>query len=344
MKLSLTVSFIIVLLVGGTDARIFGKQSHPKPNKQGNKGLVKKQPIQPSADKQKGHYEFDAPSMDNLPAAPILSAPFSLEITDTERKINNVRVTLTGVKEMAALTPAEVLFFEDSFMLAFLEAQSSGTGAEDVHARSLVVFGASTEAQNDQFHGNHKERSLKMRTTSTYFDIFALFEWSCYLCGGSRNDDDYVPAPRPTSPTPRPTLAPKRTAIHTTHTAISVRRNAPPIRASHVADGDDVAEDDGSPFRDFRDRDDDPAGDDDLTDETLSFSGSSPVKEDEESGLGKSLVTDDDAFSIFFGNRQLSNGNDEEGDQFESFLCARLRAGPFPAFHHVGECLAIFSD
>ena len=347
MTLSLTVCFTILLLVGGTDARILGKQRQPKPTKQDIKSPMKKKPVPLSADKQQqGKFVFNETTMENLPEAPKHSAPIAVAVTDTERKINNVRITLTGVKEMAALTPAEVLFFEDSFMLAFLEAQSSGNGAEHVHARSLMVFGEPTESQNGPSRGNPDDRSLTMRTTSTYFDIFALFEWSCYLCGASHNDDDYVPVSRPTAPRPRaptPAPAPKRTATHTTTTAISVRRNAHPTRAADLAD--DVTENNGLKRRDFSDHDDDSGRDDDLTDDRFSFSGSSPIQEDEEWGLQTSLDSqDDDAFTLFFGNRQLSTGNGYEEDQFESLLCARLRAGPFPAFYHVGECLAIFSD
>jgi hypothetical protein len=314
MKLSLTL-FFIIFLANGAHSRLIGSGRLQKPTI-----ASEKRPARHDA-KKPGHYGLDPSSIDSLPEAP--EKHVAVTDTDNNRKINKVRVTLTDVNDLESMTPAEIIFFEDCFMYAFIEAQSSGTGDEDVHARSLIVVGESSESKTDSSRGNRDRSLLVWRTPKTYFDIFAIMEWSCYFCGGSRYGDDFYSA--------------TTTTTTTTIKKRKVTNPAPrPMRASTYAD---AFTNDDFEFVGVTNYGEDPSVDDDFTDDNVYFSGR-PVDEDEQWGLGDSFDTNE-AYSMFFGNRRLSEGDE---DRFEDLLCARLRNGPFPAFHPVGKCLAIFTD
>jgi len=172
-----TIALISLLLPCPVQARLFG-----------NKG---KQPL-----RAKKHYEAVKP--DNQEKEKLHEAlndekskasgghadkknGQALTIPDIRRNTNQVRVTLTDVDDVNSLSPAETIFFEDSFKSAFVQIQKSND--DDVQVRSMIVLpDVPSKDQNRALFG----------TPGQYFDISALFEWSCRLCGSTTGDDDYT--------------------------------------------------------------------------------------------------------------------------------------------------------
>jgi hypothetical protein len=242
MKLSLTLVLAIVLS-SGTKARLFEGSGLSKPTKNRTLG-TKKRPG------KKGFYQFREP-IESLPEAfDQLPVP-----TDTERKLDNVRITLTGIDNIAAMTSVEILFFEECFMRAFSEAQSSGMQGDGVSPRSLIVLGESNPLAPGQLRGDH-ERSL-WRTPRKYYDIFALLEWSCSYC---YSEEVYVRGTRAAAyPSSHPVLgrAPYDDDEATSVSSDMEQANEPPLK-------------------------------DELTDDTYYFSDGN-VHEEEEFGIGDSF-------------------------------------------------------
>ncbi len=311
------------LLSGAAKARLFRKRGKIAPNV---KGLPKKS----------GKTEHKRVPLTRPPKTPkpiqkiamdektVVSTKVQPEdIFEVQRKTNEVRVTLTNVEEISFLSSAETMFFEDCFMTAFVESQTDGD--DDIHVRSMIVLRDSSTKKNRL---RQRDRSL-WRTPGRYFDIAALFEWSCRFCGISSarsstgetladddhtDDDFYFNGPQEKSPTTYPTSRP----------------------TTFVQGLDDDHSDDDFYFNGPT-RVHTTQLDDDHTDDTFYFSGNKDSKIEDWS-FGNTL-RDDDVFSFFFGKRVL-----EESDErrFEELLCRELRAGPFQAFHLVGECYVVF--
>lgn len=245
-----------------------------------------------------------------------------VDIVDIQRNSNKVRVTLTDVDDISFLSPAETMFFEDSFMAAFEESQNHGE--EEIHVRSMIVLSDSTTKKN-RLH--QPDRTL-WRTPGKYFDIAALFEWSCRFCGttstrasGGDVDDDhtdddfYFTGLRERSPTASPTSHP----------------------TTFFQGLDDDETDDDFYFGGTTNAFTAPL-DDVYTDDIFYLTGTKTYKIDSWS-FTDTLGEDDDIFSFFFGKRLL-----EESDErrLEDTLCQKLRAGPHQAFHQIGECFVVF--
>ena len=275
--------------------------------------------------------------------------PDTLEV---QRKTNQVRVTLINVGDISGLSPGETMFFEDCFIAAFVESQNNGDG-NDVNVRSMIVLlDESLKKKKSRLRGS--DRSL-WAAPGGYFDVAALFEWSCRLCSGSSSsssssrtesssiaaadddskDDDFYfnggkgqrrPAPPPKS---RPTPPPKS-------------RPTPPPRSRPTISKRSVLDDD------FTHADDDSLNahnkyDTETLDDTFFGTESFGVPNATASPTNDSDhgtdMADDDVFSDFFGKRIL-----EESDErrFEELLCNKLRGGPFQAFHRIRDCFVVF--
>lgn len=320
MKL-VSVLVLFLVMINDTNARLFQKKGKSTQANKRAKGANKKPIAVPSSANK-----IDPITMDEIPIAHPNAPEEPPEFIDTERMTNKIRVTLTDVDEMESLTSTEIMFFEDTFMLALMEALSMGDGSDDIHARSVIVLPRSSSPEDSQgnLRGGH-ERALWGTSTTMFFDIFALLEWSCYFCGNKRSgseftddnvDDDFYFAGM--DKTASPTASPTR----------------PPTYEDDTTDDDfyfsggrtstyDVTQELG----------------DDHTDDTFYFS-SPTAKVDDEWGLSDHF-NDDDGFTFFFGKRQLTESYER---RFEELLCARLRTGRYRAFHHVGECLVVFTD
>jgi hypothetical protein len=125
--------------------------------------------------------------------------PNSNDQQDLHRFTMQVRTTLTNV-DMNSLTPAETVFFEDSWMSAFETVQDGG----DLKPRSMIVEthheapkkGKRAHQKLRGGRGGHG-RDLGYVLTGSFFDVSALFEFSCILCDynqaadDDRNDDVY---------------------------------------------------------------------------------------------------------------------------------------------------------
>lgn len=117
-----------------------------------------------------------------------------------QRMTLQARTTLGNV-ELDELSPAECIFFEDTWMAAYKTVHAKDDGDEKkLKIRSVVV----EENSNDP-HGPPGNRSRQLRGGSTnedqkhrslwyifspptfYFDIWTLIELTCILC---RDDDD----------------------------------------------------------------------------------------------------------------------------------------------------------
>jgi hypothetical protein len=113
------------------------------------------------------------------------------------------RTTLANVN-VDDLTPEQIVFFEDSWIKVFNER--GGKNDEDgPKARSLVVEDISNGDRADKgkrrpddrnlrggeafhpFSDEETRRELSSSSPGSWFDIWALFETNCNLCGG---DDD----------------------------------------------------------------------------------------------------------------------------------------------------------
>jgi hypothetical protein len=125
--------------------------------------------------------------------------PNSNDQQDLHRFTMQVRTTLTNV-DMNALTPAETVFFEDSWMSAFETVQDGG----DLKPRSMIVeTHHETPKKGKRAHqklrggrGGHGRdlgwswSSTTYDWTGSFFDVSALFEFSCILCDYNRAADD----------------------------------------------------------------------------------------------------------------------------------------------------------
>jgi hypothetical protein len=105
---------------------------------------------------------------------------------------------------MDSLTPAETIFFEDSWMSAFETVQDDG----DLTPRSMIVETPKERPKQKGKRGNPNLRggrrgghgrdlgwswsSTTYNWTGSFFDVSALFEFSCLLCdyNGAADDDD----------------------------------------------------------------------------------------------------------------------------------------------------------
>jgi len=413
MKLSLTLLFfvIVLFLINGIQARIFGgggreeNEESKKFDRPGHlKGNTEKRRPPRLGYKEPEEYGLVRPSpteslLREVPVPPSM-APV---VVDTERKTNNIRITLTDIDGgMESFSSGEILFFEDSFMLAFLESQSNGQGDQNVHPRSLIVVGQSNQGQpqDNDVRGRNRhddDRTLLWIRTRRYVDIYSLMEWSCYFCSSSRNGDS-IPTKKPTtmtSPTTTsrngdniPTRKPTTMTSPTTGTTTTspIRRSINPGRTMNyhspldvfddepvvlyldttsvvVDEEEDEGEDDvddpivdnNDDFADeFTDDDDDGIFTDDqeVDDDESIFSEHYPTINEEDGGGKNTSDNDDDTFTLLFGNRRRQLGGDDEDEddgtsqsvRFETLLCARLRAGPYPIFHGVGKCIVIFAN
>lgn len=325
------IAFMIFLFVvaGRCDARLFankGKEPRRPANKKPSRGSgpVDKGDQRP----HQASTSSKTKSKDNNTSADTVVKEKHKDEPEVRRITNHVRVTLTDVDNVDSFTPAETIFFEDCFMSAFIEVEDP-SNEDDVQVRSIIVL--------DETPSQHRDRSLSLRTSGLYFDISALFEWSCRLCGlsttrsstttsttSSNNmDDDYTNddfyfggVTRTSSPTASPTGSPT------------------PMPTYHSGFDDDFRDDDfyfNGPVADTV-----MVADDDLTDDTFYFSGTADQ-------AGDDTMADDDVFSFFFGQRRLEAVEESDERRLEDLLCRKLRAGPFPVFHGVKECFVLFT-
>jgi hypothetical protein len=133
----------------------------------------------------------------------------------TRRTIYQARTTLSGVT-IDDLSPDETMFLEQALTKAFQTIQDdSADDHDDTHIHNLIVVpqtngndndrklgraraGGMSGAMHDDENGDESGRML-FRFFNTppsfgqswyYYDFFAFFDVTCFLCGGSQYDDD----------------------------------------------------------------------------------------------------------------------------------------------------------
>ena len=134
--------------------------------------------------------------------------------SDMQRLTLQARTTLVNV-ELDELSPAECIFFEDTWMAAYKTVHAEEDDDENkLKIRSVVVEENSHVdggPPTDNYHPGNRNRSLQLRGSANddhrslyyifkpptfYFDIWTLIELSCFLCkddepvSGGRGDDD----------------------------------------------------------------------------------------------------------------------------------------------------------
>jgi hypothetical protein len=130
--------------------------------------------------------------------------PNSNDPQDLHRFTMQVRTTLTNV-DMNSLTPAETVFFEDSWISAFETVHDGG----DLTPRSIIVEThekikkgkrSNQKLRGERGHGRELGWAWSSSIydwTGSFFDVSALFEFSCSLCDSNgaadddKNDDAY---------------------------------------------------------------------------------------------------------------------------------------------------------
>jgi hypothetical protein len=315
-------AFLTFFLLGNAaEARLFGKRAKAaKESPNGPHNLEERQ--------------FDRyPSMKQSKSSKKISAETrtdasSEEDQEVQRNTNQVRITLVDVDDKNSMSPKETIFFEETFMSAFLEIQDNSD--DDVHVRSMIVLSDSSSKNNRL---RRRNRSL-WSTPGRYFDIAALFEWSCRFCRTSsyhadddHADDDFYfngsaeetssPTASPTAfPTANPTASPTDFWFDDDHTDDDF------YFGGAVWDGGITT----------------PQGDAGYTDDIFSFVDNDP---DDDWAFASPWAADDDIYSFLFGNRLLRESDER---RLEKLLCAKLRRGPYHAFKKVKECFVVFED
>ena len=105
-------------------------------------------------------------------------------------------------EEMDNLTPAESIFFEDTWMEAFQTVQEQAKVEDEEKSNSVTVRSVIVE-EDEKTKKKKKSRGddgRKLRGANRelwwfynfggWFDIWAYIDVSCYLCGGGGYDDD----------------------------------------------------------------------------------------------------------------------------------------------------------
>ena len=112
-----------------------------------------------------------------------------------QRTTMRARTTLANVN-IAALTPSESVFFEETWMAAYQKTHDTdpNNADDDIGVRSVIV---------DETVESQARRSLWGFTTFYIADVWALLESTCYLCGDNSLSavDDYVSPSQYTSST-----------------------------------------------------------------------------------------------------------------------------------------------
>jgi hypothetical protein len=113
---------------------------------------------------------------------------------EMQRITMQARTTLMNI-DMDHLTPAECIFFEDSWMTAFETVHGNEEENSDyVAIRSVIVEEdekKKTEVDDRRNLRGSSDRELWFYNFGGWFDIWAYIEISCVLCGSSYDDDDY---------------------------------------------------------------------------------------------------------------------------------------------------------
>ena len=113
------------------------------------------------------------------------TAPPSLP-KDMQRKTLRARTTLGNV-DLNELSPAETVFFEDTWMAAYkLAHDADETVQDDINVRSVIIddTAGKTEGKRNLWG------SFSLVQRAGFFDVWSLLESTCYLCDNGNNDDD----------------------------------------------------------------------------------------------------------------------------------------------------------
>ena len=135
-------------------------------------------------------------SLSKSSAATSAPAPAPVNYDQVDRFTMQARTTLVNV-DLDSLSPAECMFFEDTWMAAFQSVhggddESSDSTNPSYAVRSMIVLDAEQSDDGDRRlrgGGSINDRSLYFYHFNGWFDISAFFEISCYLC--REDDDDY---------------------------------------------------------------------------------------------------------------------------------------------------------
>ncbi len=102
-------------------------------------------------------------------------------------------------EEMDHLTPAESIFFEDTWKEAFQTVQHAKEAEDEDNSKSVTVRSVIVEEDEKTKKRSQEDDRRKLRGANRelwfynfggWFDIWAYIDVSCYLCGGSGYDDD----------------------------------------------------------------------------------------------------------------------------------------------------------